>query len=78
MGGVRRQLSPPFLNMQRLRSSELPAVSMHSSARALAAFYNGITCARLLPADLVAALPHIGAQQQLDRLSTPINQRPSL
>ena len=70
MGGVRRQLSPPFLNMQRLRSSELPAVSMHSSARALAAFYNGITCARLLPADLVAALPHIGAQQQLDPRST--------
>ena len=69
MGGVLGQLSPPFLNMQRLRSSELPAVSMHSSARAPAAFYNGITrmAASGRPA---AAEAHIGAQQQLDHRST--------
>ena len=58
---ARHQLGPCFLNMQRLRAAELPGVSMHGSARALAAFYNAVGSAQLLPADLVADLVAVGA-----------------
>ena len=53
LGGAKQMLSPPFLNMEKLRTATLPGISMHVSARALATFYHGVGSAQLLPADLV-------------------------
>ena len=39
---------PPLLNMARLRAACLPGASMHSSARALATFYEALGAGRLL------------------------------
>ena len=56
MGSARQMLSPPFLNMVKLRTAPLPGVSAHGSARGLATFYAGIANGKLLPPALVDEL----------------------
>ena len=66
LGGARQRLAPHFLNMRKLRQAHLPGVSMHASARALAAFYDAFGGGRtLLPPSVVTDVVALSSSQAL-------------